>query len=277
MFNNFSLNILKQKLPDNFNGELYLELNPDVKKAGIDPGEHFLKYGKKEGRQWFLQEHHKLHKTPKYAKHDEIWSWIKENGSKPGLRVLEIGSRAVVSDSLWKKCIPNCDYTGFDVIEGKNVDLVGDAHNLSKYFPNDHFDLIISFAVFEHLAMPWIVSEEISKILKPGGHVVIETHFSFSEHELPWHYFQFNSNALEVLFCKELGYELIDSGLDNPIIGRFTNEASKYLQGQLVKHLYCHSSIIAKKTKIYEHYENNKSFSWRDAYKRISKESSYPK
>ena len=56
MFNNFSLNILKQKLPDNFNDELYLELNPDVKKAGIDPGEHFLKYGKKEGRQWFLQD-----------------------------------------------------------------------------------------------------------------------------------------------------------------------------------------------------------------------------
>lgn len=93
---------------------------------------------------------------------------------------------------------------------------------------------------------------------------------------MPWHYFQFNSNALEVLFCRELGYELIDSGLDNPIIGRFTNEASQYLQGQIVTDLYYHSLIIAKKTKMYDQLENNKGFSWRDAYKRISIESSYP-
>ena len=261
------------KLPTDFDGEVYLKLNPDIKEAGEDPALHFLKYGIKEGRPW---QKNRLSKRPKFATHENIWPWLEENASKIGLKVLEIGSRSVVSDSLWRKHIPNCEYTGFDVSDGKNVDVVGDIHRLSDYFPNNHFDFIISFAVFEHLAMPWIAAEEICKVLKTGGHIVIETHFSFSEHELPWHYFQFNSNALEVLFCNELGFELIDSGLYNPILGEFTDEASEYLRGMKVRDLYCHSSIIAKKYKDFSVNEKNYNFSWRDAYKRISSESSYP-
>ncbi len=261
------------QLPVDFDDEIYLKLNPDIKKTGEDPAIHFLKYGLKEGRPW---QKNRLSKRPKFATHENIWPWLGVNASKTGLKVLEIGSRSVVSDSIWKKYIPNCEYTGFDVSDGKNVDVVGDIHRLSDYFPVNHFDFIISFAVFEHLAMPWIAAEEINKVLKIGGHIVIETHFSFSEHELPWHYFQFNSNALEVLFCKELGFELIDSGLYNPILGEFTDEASEYLRGMKVRDLYCHSSIIAKKYKDFSVNEKNYNFSWRDAYKRISSESSYP-
>ncbi len=39
-------------------------------------------------------------------------------------------------------------------MDGENVDLVIDAHRLSEYFDKESFDLVISFAVFEHLAMP---------------------------------------------------------------------------------------------------------------------------
>jgi hypothetical protein len=173
----------------------------------------------------------------------------KGGGTKKKFRVLEIGSRSVVSDALWKSVIPDCDYIGFDILGGKNVDVIGDAHRLSKYFKPQSFDLVISFAVFEHLAMPWLVAEEISRVLDIGGHACIETHFSFSEHELPWHFFQFNNRALELLFCKELGFEIIDSGLDNPIVGRFSQYSADYLRGKLVPDLYCHSSIIVKKIR----------------------------
>lgn len=187
-------------------------------------------------------------KEPEYAKHGQIWKWIAEHYSKPGVRVLEIGSRAVCSDSFWKHYIPDCTYTGFDVLPGKNVDVVGDAHKLSDYFSPNSFDLVVSFAVFEHLAMPWIVAEEISRVVRPDGHVVLETHFSYSEHELPWHFFQFNANALQILFNSSLGFTTVDSGHDNPIIGRFSSESSMYLRGKPVTNLYCHSSIITQKT-----------------------------
>jgi predicted SAM-dependent methyltransferase len=95
------------------------------------------------------------------------------------LIVLEIGSRYVASAAIWKNVIPDCNHIGFDVIQGKNVDVVGDAHRLSEYFANNSFDLVLSVAVFEHLAMPWIVAEETSKVLDIGGHACIETHFSY--------------------------------------------------------------------------------------------------
>jgi hypothetical protein len=132
---------------------------------------------------------------------------------------------------------------------------------------------VISFAVLEHIAMPWILAEEISKVLAVNGHVCIETHFSYSEHELPWHFFQFNSNALEVLFCPELGFEIVDSGLDTPMVGRFSHYAAEYLRGKLVYNLFCHSSLIAKKITDKDTKQN---FDWRQVSARIALESMYP-
>lgn len=203
---------------------------------------------------------------------EQIWNWIRQNNPTPGLRVLEIGSRCVQSDALWRTVVPDCDYTGIDIIDGKNVDIVGDAHRLTDYVTPNSVDLVLSFAVFEHLAMPWVVAEEISKILKVGGHAVIETHFSFSEHEQPWHYFQFNSHALEILFCDELGFAVVDSGLDTPIVGRFAHDNPAHLRGQSVINLYCHSAIIVKKVRDVTH----TSFSRRTIAGRITSESNYP-
>lgn len=39
-------------IPKDFNGQLYLNFNPDVKKAGIDPVQHFIRYGKAENRRY---------------------------------------------------------------------------------------------------------------------------------------------------------------------------------------------------------------------------------
>ncbi|PWU21359.1 MAG: methyltransferase type 11 [Bdellovibrio sp.] len=274
-------------LPSDFDPNIYLELNADLKNAGVDPIKHYLEFGKIEGRVYNAvagvpsdldYQLHKNEKTkrPKFAKHETIWEWIQKNANQPGLRVLEIGSRSVISDALWKKAIPGCDYTGFDALAGKNVDVVGDIHRLSDYFSESSFDLVLSFAVFEHLAMPWIAVEEISKVLATNGHVVIETHFSYSEHELPWHFFQFNSNALEVMFCPELGFEIIDSGLDTPIVGRFSKAAAPYIRGQLVRDLYCHSSLIAKKSISSPKESSDQSFNWRKIIGRISRETMYP-
>ena len=283
-------------LPSDFDPKIYLLLHEDVKEAGMDPARHYLDFGINENRPYRApkKELEKLlggrvsecdsylhsnpeTKRPSIAKHTEIGKWLSSIANKKGFRVLEIGSRSVISDASWKNTIPNCEYTGFDVLEGKNVDVVGDAHCLSEYFEPNSFDLVMSFAVFEHIAMPWIVAEEISKVLDVGGHVCIETHFSFSEHELPWHFFQFNSHALEVMFCPELGFEIIDSGLDTPIVGRFSHYAAEYLSGKLVYNLFCHSSLIAKKVKTISETDNGKPFDWRQVAKRIKAESMYPK
>ena len=59
--------------------------------------------------------------------------------------------------------------------------------------------------------MPWLVAAEIAKLLKIGGIVFVETHFSFSSHERPWHFFQFSDMALRALFSPALGFECIEA------------------------------------------------------------------
>lgn len=214
-------------------------------------------------------------KIPRIAKHGGIFQWAHGHFNNSKFNVLEIGSRNVVSERLWEQFIPNCSYTGFDVLEGDNVDVVGDVHKLSCYFSPDSFDLVISHAVLEHLAMPWIAAEEIARVLKVGGYIAVETHFSFSEHELPWHFFQFNANALEILFGSPLGFELVDSGHDNQIVGRYGQGSAGYLEGKPVGGLFCHSAIIAK--KIQDTLSTQDSyFDWRSSYDKAIQNTMYP-
>src|SRR5258706_1991733 len=67
--------------------------------------------------------------------------------NKPGMRVLEIGSREVTGKSNVRERFANARYVGFDLYAGRNVDVVGDAHKLSSYFAGEKFDLIYSSAV----------------------------------------------------------------------------------------------------------------------------------
>lgn len=191
-----------------------------------------------------------LHSSVPIAKnisHDNWIDYLVELIDKEGMRVLEIGSREVVNSSLRNK-FKHAEYIGFDYYSGDNVDVVGDVHKLSTYF-DKKFDLIFSSAVFEHLAMPWIASEEIVKMLNVGGYVFVETHYSFSSHERPWHFFQFSENALKVLFNPMLGIQCIEAGCSNPIAGRFTRYASKYLRNNPVTGLYCHSEFLGQKVR----------------------------
>ena len=108
------------------------------------------------------------------------------------LNVLEIGSRIVSPGSASKRSLfPNAaSYTGFDYYPDANTDLVGDAHRLSELVGDRRFDAVFSVAVFEHLAMPWVVAREISKILRPKGITYHGTLFSWPAHERPWDFWR---------------------------------------------------------------------------------------
>jgi hypothetical protein len=188
--------------------------------------------------------------------HVTWWETLFETANKPGMRILEIGSREVTGESIARKGFSKAEYVGFDYYPGRNVDIVGDAHKLSTYFTKgEKFDLIFSSACFEHFAMPWIVATEIAKLTKVGGYVFVETHFSFTSHERPWHFFQFSDMALRVLFSKALGFECIEAGMSNPIVGRFSSLADDYLKNTPVTGLYCHVEYFGKKIREVENFD----------------------
>jgi ubiquinone/menaquinone biosynthesis C-methylase UbiE len=209
----------------------------------------------------------------KIVSHQQWQNYLYEHFNKPGMRVLEIGSREVTGTSSARKGFENAEYIGFDYYPGDNVDVVGDAHKLSSYFKSDdQFDLIYSSACFEHFAMPWVIAVEISKLLRIGGSVFVETHFSYSSHERPWHFFQFSDMALRVLFSEALGFECLEAGMSNPMVGRFSSLADGYLKYRPIKGLYCHSEYLGRKTR------DVASFEWAKVdVADVSGETEYPK
>lgn len=189
--------------------------------------------------------------------HQKWQKYLYEIGNKPGMKVLEIGSREVTGASNARNEFAKAEYVGFDYYPGNNVDIVGDAHKLSSYFEEgEQFDVVYSSACFEHFAMPWVVAAEIARVLKAGGFVFVETHFSFSSHERPWHFFHFTDMALKVLFSEALGFECVEAGMSNPIVGRFSSLADTYLRNRPVSGLYCHSAYLGKKVR------DVKNFDW---------------
>ena len=196
------------------------------------------------GDKFYLHDDVPLAKT---IAHDKWQDYLINLANKNHWKVLEIGSREVTGISSMRKRMYDAQYVGFDFYPGSNVDVVGDVHKLSEYFNGEKFDLIFTSACFEHFAMPWIASQEIVKLLKNGGYIFVETHYSYSSHERPWHYFQFSENALEVLFNKEMGIECIEKGVSNPIASRFTKYAVKPLRSRKITGMYCHSEFLGKK------------------------------
>ena len=131
---------------------------------------------------------------------------------KPSDKILDIGGRDRSRYDRSKDF--EQEVTVFDVAEGDNVDIVGDAHDLSRHFPRQHFDAAMSVFVFEHLAMPWKVVLEINKILKVGGVVYVQTHQTIALHDSPWDFFRFSEDCWPILFNKYTGFEILQHGSD---------------------------------------------------------------
>ncbi len=125
--------------------------------------------------------------------------------------VVEIGSRDVTGVTR-RDLFPTAGrFVGFDVHPGRGVDVVGDAHELSKYFEPNSVDAVLSASVFEHLVFPWKVVLEINRILKPGGYVFLSTHPTWPAHELPWDFWRFPVAGISNLFIPQTGFELIEA------------------------------------------------------------------
>ncbi len=127
--------------------------------------------------------------------------------------VLEVGSRAR-SGNTYRWFLPKeARYTGFDVIPGENVDILGDAHRLSDFLPRESFDIVYSIAVFEHIMMPWKVAVEMNKVMKLGAVGFVLSHQTWPLHEEPWDFWRFSNRAWHALFNKFTGFEIIESGM----------------------------------------------------------------
>lgn len=125
-----------------------------------------------------------------------------------GGRLLEIGSRAR-SGNVYKSLFSDkVEYTGLDVTDGPNVDVVADAHHMSRHLDGT-FDFAFSISVFEHLLMPWKVALELAQVMNMGGVGLIQSHSAFPLHEQPWDFWRYSRDAWRGIFNAHTGFEVL--------------------------------------------------------------------
>lgn len=142
----------------------------------------------------------------------EIIAEMRQENSIVRPRMLDIGGRAR-SGLERRQNWPECDVTTVDIQADPSVDVVGDAHELSRYFPPASFDLAHSVSVFEHLLMPWKVALEINHVLRPGGYVFIHSHQTIGMHDLPWDFWRFSDSCWQGLFNARTGFEIVQTSM----------------------------------------------------------------
>src|SRR6266446_5988753 len=142
--------------------------------------------------------------------HEVFRKFVHTYVKAPGPRILELGSREVSGNSRRGLFSGATEYIGVDIIQGPGVDLVADAHRLSEVVPSNHFDVVYSISVFEHLVFPWRVVMEINTVLKIGGLCYVSTHPAWPPHELPWDFWRFPKEGLKALFNRDLGFEVCE-------------------------------------------------------------------
>lgn len=90
------------------------------------------------------------------------------------------GSRFQKGLTPYKKYFANCDYKTIDIDAKQKLDILADAHNLP--IPANSADGVICKAVLEHVKNPFLVADEIYRILKPGGKCFVYAPFLFPYH-----------------------------------------------------------------------------------------------
>lgn len=106
-----------------------------------------------------------------------IMGWFKSSylDENKILKILDVGSLDINGNYNYKDIFDesNWSYTGLDVKEGNNVDLVvKDIYNWFEIEDNS-YDVVISGQFLQNLEYYWLTMVQIERVLKPGGYVCI--------------------------------------------------------------------------------------------------------
>ncbi len=123
--------------------------------------------------------------------------------------VLDFGCGSKPYEALF---VSTTSYIGLDIeVSGhshidEKIDVFYDGKNIP--FGDDHFDNVFCSEVMEHVFNPDESLQEIKRVLKPGGKLLLTCPFVWPEHEAPFDYARYSSFGITHLLEKN-GFEII--------------------------------------------------------------------
>jgi SAM-dependent methyltransferase len=135
-------------------------------------------------------------------------------------RVLDVGCGAMPYAHLFD------DYTGleFDVARYPDARAHIGGSALALPVRDVSFDTVFSSQVLEHVPEPWRMVEEMARVLKPGGHLLLSAPHIWGLHEIPHDYFRFTCYGLQHL-AERAGLEVLEV---RPMAGYWVTAGARF-------------------------------------------------
>lgn len=123
-------------------------------------------------------------------------------------RTLDIGAQ----NGPYAAWFPN--RVALDIRRGSGVQIIGDAQALG--LADASFDVVLCTEVLEHLPEPQRGIDEMHRVLKPGGTLLLTTRFLFPIHDAPHDYFRFTKYGLRHLLRR---FEIVELREETDSVG----------------------------------------------------------
>ncbi len=154
-------------------------------------------------------------------------SWLTSKFN-PQDYIIEVGSYQVEGQEGYADLRPffnNCEYIGVDIRLGRGVDTIQDVHSLG--IKSKVANWVLCLDTLEHVKNPISAVNELKRILKDDGILVISSVMDFPIHEHPHDYWRFTPQIFEE-FLKDLNFYKIffqgDPHKPHTVIGIASNK-----------------------------------------------------
>ncbi len=147
--------------------------------------------------------------NPFYIIRSVLHRTIKNEAINLNGKILDFGCGLKPYKSLF---VNASEYIGLDIEneghshEKEDIDVYYDGKIIP--FENEYFDSVFSSEVFEHVFDIDPSLDEITRVLKKGGKILISLPFAWNEHEIPNDFGRYTSFGIKYLLQKH-GFEII--------------------------------------------------------------------
>lgn len=136
-----------------------------------------------------------------------VRGWLSE--SPPGSVVLEVGAGSGFLEPVVRTSIPDVVYLGGDIAPTDKTTVVFDATAMP--LATGCADVVMAVEVLEHLPEPDGLVAEASRVLRPGGRLVLTVPFMFGVHDFS-DYHRFTPLGFEQL-TRRYGFSVSETAL----------------------------------------------------------------
>ncbi len=115
-----------------------------------------------------------------------------------GAQVLNVGAGGDIAKALTQHASQQqFQVMSLDIDKKRRADIIGDicVHD----FKEQRFDIVVMAEVLEHLHSPHLALENVQRILKENGRLILTVPFIFPIHDQPHDYYRYTRYGLEYL------------------------------------------------------------------------------